>query len=49
MNLFRKQTHRIREQTYSCQGERTEGRYREFGINMYTFLYLKWITNKVLL
>ena len=23
------------------------GRVREFGINMYTLLYLKWITNKV--
>jgi len=26
-----------------------EGKDREFGINMYTLLYLKWITNKVLL
>ena len=24
-------------------------RVMEFGINMYTLLYLKWITNKVLL
>ena len=26
-----------------------EGMVREFGINMYTLLYLKWITNKDLL
>ena len=26
-----------------------EGIFREFGINMYTVLYLKWITNKDLL
>ena len=26
-----------------------EGIVREFGIKMYTLLYLKWITNKVLL
>ena len=25
-----------------------EGTVREFGINMYTLLYLKWLTNKVL-
>ena len=26
-----------------------EGIVREFGVNMYTLLYLKWITNKALL
>ena len=26
-----------------------EGVVREFGMDMYTLLYLKWITNKVLL
>ena len=26
-----------------------EGIIREFGINMYTLIYLKWITNKDLL
>ena len=26
-----------------------KGTVREFGINMYTLLYLKWITNRVLL
>ena len=29
--------------------ERGEETIREFGINMYILLYLKWITNKVLL
>ena len=29
--------------------ERGEETIREFGINMYTLLYLKWITNKILL
>ena len=28
---------------------RREGIVREFGMNMYTLLYLKWITNKDLL
>ena len=37
----------LREQTYyGCQGEET---VREFGTDMYTLLYLKWITNKELL
>ena len=52
MNLFtkQKQTHRLREQTYGYQGEGWEGGIvREFGIDMYTLLYLKWITNKDLL
>ena len=52
INLFtkQKQTHRLREQTYSYQGEGLgEGIVREFGINMYTVLYLKCITNKDLL
>ena len=48
MNLFtkQKQTHRLRELTYGYRGEET---VREFGIDMYTLLYLKWITNKDLL
>ena len=52
MNLFtkRKQTPRLKEQTYVYQGEGLgEGIVREFGINMYTVLYLKCITNKDLL
>ena len=45
-----KETHRLREQTYSGPGEGwEEGIIREFGMDMYTPLYLKWITNKNLL
>ena len=29
-------------------GRIREGIVREFGIDMYTLLYLKWVTNKVL-
>ena len=48
MNLLTKQkeTHRLRKQTYGCWGE---GIVREFGMAMYTLLYLNWITNKDLL
>ena len=48
MNLFtkQKQTHRLREQAYHY---RAGGIVREFGIDMYTLLCLKWITNKDLL
>ena len=52
MNLFTKQKQipRLREQTYGCQREGWgEGIVREFGMDMYTRLYLKWITNKDLL
>ena len=52
MNLFtkEKQTHRPREGTYAYQGEgRRQGIVREFGMDKYTLLYLKWITNKDLL
>ena len=45
MNLFtkQKQTHRLREQTYGYQGERGVGGGIdwEFGIDIYTLLYLK--------
>ena len=47
INLFTKwkqikQTHRLREQTYGCQGEGwEEGMVRELGINMYMLLDLK--------
>ena len=45
-----KETHRLGEQTYGCWGEgRGEGILREFGVDMYTLLCLKWITNKDLL
>ena len=45
MNLFtkQKQTHSLREGTY---GSQAEGRVREFGMDMYTLLYLKWVTSK---
>ena len=39
--------HRLRKWTYGCLEERWgEEIVREFGVNMYTLLYLKWITNK---
>ena len=52
MNLFtkQKQTHRLRERTSAWLGKGwEEGIIREFGIDMYTLLYLKWKTNKYLL
>ena len=48
MNVFtkHKQNHRLREWIYGYQGWRVEeGRVWKFGIDMYTLLYLKWITN----
>ena len=45
-----KGTQRLREWIYGCQGEEwEEGIVREFGMDRYTLLYLKWITNKDLL
>jgi len=41
-----KERHRLRKQTYGCQGE---GIVSEFGKVMYTLLYLKWITNEDLM
>ena len=38
MNLFTKQTHRLRKQTYGYQ---RGGINWEFGIDIYTLLYLK--------
>ena len=53
MNLFTKHTdtHRLRKLTYGYgRGAGREKRIvREFGIDMYTLLYLKWITSKDLL
>ena len=40
----KKQTQRLREQTYGCQGI-----FRELGMDMYTLLYLKRTNNKDLL
>ena len=47
MNLFiqQKQTHRLREQTYGYQGKGWRGGIvRDFRIDMYTLLCLKWVT-----
>ena len=47
-----KQTHRLRDQTYGYQrgrGGGGEGMVREFGLDLYTLLNLRWITNKDLL
>ena len=41
-----KQTHRLRERTYGCQAE---GMIMAFGMDTYTLLNLRWITNKDLL
>ena len=41
-----KETHRLIEQTYDCRGK---GIVREFGMVMYTLLYLRRIINKNLL
>ena len=48
MNLLAKQKdiHRLREGSYDCW---RKGIVREFGMDMYTPLYLKWITSKDLL
>ena len=50
MNLLtkQKQTHRLREWTYGYPGEVWGGIVREFGIDRYTLLYLKWITRDFL-
>ena len=51
MNFLTKQTHRLIERTYGCGVGETggDGIVREFGMDIYTQLYLKWITNKDLL
>ena len=42
-----KETHRFRGWTYSGPGEGwREGIVREFGMDIYTLLYLEWITDK---
>ena len=47
MNLFTKQTHRLREGSYGCQREGYGGGIvMEFGMDLCILLYLKWITNK---
>ena len=39
----------LREQTYGWEEGRGEGTVKEFWTDMYTLLYLKWITNKDIL
>ena len=46
VNSFKICLMRLREQSYGGQGE---GIVREFGMDMYTLLYLKWITKRDLL
>ena len=42
-----KETHKLRERTYGCWGKGWgEGIVREFGMGIYTLLYLKWKTRK---
>ena len=47
MNLYKKQKYRLREWIYGYQGGvwGKVGMVRKFGIDIYTLLYLKWITN----
>ena len=54
--MKQKETHRLREWIYGCQGEgwgdgifREKGMVKDLGVDMYTLLYLKWVTNKELL
>ena len=51
MNLFtkQKQSHRCRKQIYGYWGEKEGGINWEIGIDIYTLLYTKQITNKDLL
>ena len=50
MNLFIKQTHRHRKQTYGYQrGKVGEGINWEIGIDIYTLLYIKQINNNDIL
>ena len=51
MNLNLQNRNKLTEKELTVAGgggweEWGEGIVREFGINMYTLLYLKWITNK---
>ena len=55
-NLKRRDTHELtcktetnRKRTCDFAREKDGGMVREFGMDVYTLLYLKWITNKDLL
>ena len=49
--MKQKQTHRLREWTEGCRGCGEWGKevVMEFGMDMYTLPYLKWVSNKFLL
>ena len=48
-NLKQKQTHKYRDQTYGCQGEKREVEVDwEYGVGRCKLLHLEW-KNKVLL
>ena len=49
INLFTKQTHRLSELMVIWGEGRGEGLVKEFRMDRYTLLYLKWITNRDLL
>ena len=47
--MKQKQTHRYRKQTWLLKGEKgLEEINQEFGINIYTLLYIKYITENLL-
>ena len=46
MNLFAKQTQNLENEVMVAEGRMGEGIVREFGMDMNTLLYLKWITKK---
>ena len=45
----RKRLTELENQPMVARGKDGEGIVREFGMDMYTLLYLKWVTNKDLL
>ena len=49
MNLQNRKGLRDTVNKHGCQGGRWGGRDREFGMDMYTLRYLKWITNEDIL
>ena len=49
MNLFKNRFTDLENELRLPEGRMGEGIVRGFGMDMYTVLYLKWITNKGLL